>query len=134
MLLLNGQELITPYGIWKILLGALSGVEGAVENKELKEIKANKQPIGQTDDPKPFTTHELILQKGDSIYMFTDGYADQFGGARGKKFMYSQLQEKLVEVSELTMIEQKSALKKIHDEWRGDLEQVDDICVIGIKI
>jgi serine phosphatase RsbU (regulator of sigma subunit) len=105
-----------------------------VNNQELREITPDKQPIGKTDKPKPFTLHTFNLNKGDCIYLFTDGYADQFGGEKGKKFKYKQLQQLLLDNSKLSMEEQKKALEKTFESWKGDLEQVDDILVIGIRV
>jgi len=101
---------------------------------EVKEIVANKQPIGRTDNPKPFTTHSVPLQKGSSFYLFTDGYADQFGGPKGKKFKYRQLEEMLTSFAGMQMEEQKVALDAKIDDWRGELGQVDDVLVIGIRV
>lgn len=104
------------------------------QNNELKEIKANKQPIGKTDHAEPFTTHTIELQKGDSLYLFTDGFADQFGGPKGKKFKYKQLEDLLVSSNDLSISEQHLTLKNTLNSWRGKLEQVDDVCVIGIRV
>lgn len=103
---------------------------------ELLELKATKQPITASSDtpPFPFTNETFALQKGDSIYLFTDGFADQFGGPKGKKFMYKRFREALIAVHHLTMEEQKKELYKIFLDWRGELEQVDDLLVIGIKV
>jgi serine phosphatase RsbU (regulator of sigma subunit) len=98
------------------------------------EIPADKQPIGKNDKPLPFNTHNLQLQKGDILYLFTDGYADQFGGPKGKKFKYKQLQELLLANADRPMEEQKRKLEGALDGWKGNLEQVDDILVIGIRI
>lgn len=105
-------------------------------NNELKEIKADKQAIsGSTDDEKkPYTNHKLQLQKGDVVYLFTDGYADQFGGPKGKKFKHKQLEQILVDIARLPMDEQKQILDKRFEEWRGTLEQVDDVTAIGVRI
>jgi len=103
-------------------------------NFELIEIKPNKQPIGKTVNPKPFTTHSIALQKGDTIYIFTDGFADQFGGPKGKKFMYKPFKELLLSIQEKTMDEQKEILVQHFENWKGSLEQVDDVCVIGVRI
>ena len=101
---------------------------------ELIEIKANKQPIGKTDNPQPFTTHTLQLQKGDIIYLMTDGYPDQFGGEKGKKYKYKQLEQNLIVHSTQTMAEQKNILSANFDAWKGELEQVDDVTILGIRI
>lgn len=100
----------------------------------LKEIPADKQPIGKHDYQKPFTTHCLPIKKGTILYLFTDGYADQFGGPKGKKFKYKQLEEIISTNSHLPMEEQKQILEKAFFDWKGKVEQVDDVCVIGIKI
>lgn len=101
---------------------------------QLIEIKANKQSIGKTESPTPFTSHCVELSKGDLIYLFTDGYADQFGGAKGKKFKYLQLKELLLANSHLSMQEQKRNLDRTIENWKGELEQVDDILIIGIRV
>jgi tetratricopeptide (TPR) repeat protein len=101
--------------------------------KELKEIKGDKQPIGFSDHQKLFTDHAFGLEKEETIYIFTDGYADQFGGEKGKKFKYSQMKELLIRSSLFSMSEQKEILNKTFEEWRSELEQVDDVCVIGVR-
>jgi serine phosphatase RsbU (regulator of sigma subunit) len=103
-------------------------------NLKLEEIKGDKQPIGKTDHPIPFTTHTLALKKDDSIYLFTDGFADQFGGARGKKFMYKQLKDLLVTNYQMSFQEKAPFLKEVLNQWKGELEQVDDVCIIGIRL
>jgi two-component system, sensor histidine kinase LadS len=107
-----------------------------IRNKELIEYKADKQPIGAYIDERvtPFTNHTIATQKGDCLYLFTDGYADQFGGPKGKKFKNQQFKELLIEVSALPMETQKQTLKNKINDWKGSLEQVDDILVIGIRI
>jgi tetratricopeptide (TPR) repeat protein len=105
-----------------------------IHKNKLIEIAPDKQPVGIQDNPKPFTTHLVNIEKGDIIYLFTDGYADQFGGPKGKKFKYKQLQEKLLAIAHLTMEEQKKALEETLETWKGSLEQVDDILVMGIRI
>ncbi len=114
-----------------------------VRNKELIEFKADKQPITAATDSiaKPFTNKTFDLQKGDTIYLFTDGYADQFGGeekdgvkAGGKKFMYKRFKETLVSLQDQSMEDQKAALYHTFEKWRGKLAQVDDVLVIGIRV
>ncbi len=104
------------------------------QNNELHEIRADKQPVAFYTDMKPFTNHTLQLKKGDSIYLITDGYADQFGGPDGKKFKYKKLKELIESNINLPMEEQKQIFANEFEAWRGNLEQVDDVCVIGIKI
>jgi len=108
--------------------------QNQTEPVEVKEVKANKQPIGKTDNPTPFTTHSIPYVKGTSFYLFTDGYADQFGGPKGKKFKYKQLEELLLELSTKEMSIQKETLNSKFEEWKSGIEQVDDVCVIGVKL
>jgi tetratricopeptide (TPR) repeat protein len=105
-----------------------------IQKGKLHEVPADKQPIGKMDRPQPFNTHNLHLQKGDTVYLFTDGYADQFGGPKGKKFKYKQLEELLLANRERPMEEQKNALESTLEDWKGGLEQVDDILMIGIRV
>jgi ligand-binding sensor domain-containing protein/serine phosphatase RsbU (regulator of sigma subunit) len=103
-------------------------------NVKMYEYKGDKQPVGYYSNMKAFTHTEIFAQKGDIIYMFTDGYADQFGGPRGRKFMSSQLKQHIVAMYDKPMNEQKEVLDKLLLDWQGDLEQIDDITVIGIKL
>jgi serine phosphatase RsbU (regulator of sigma subunit) len=104
------------------------------EDPVLNELKADKQPIGLCDEPKPFTTHTLHLHKGDTLYLFTDGYADQFGGPKGKKFKYKQFEELLLATKQLPLSEQFKSVALTLQAWKGSLEQIDDVCVIGIRL
>ncbi len=81
-----------------------------------------------------FTNHTLHLQPGTAFYLFTDGYADQFGGERGKKFMYKKLKELLITTQTKTVKEQKDILVQTYNDWKGELEQIDDVCIIGIRV
>ena len=103
------------------------------EKYKLLEIPPDKQPIGTHPNPHPFTLRTLPLVKGDSVYLFSDGYADQFGGPRRKKFMYRNLADLLLSVHEKSMDEQKNVLEKTINDWRGDIEQIDDILMIGFR-
>ena len=105
-----------------------------ISNNELKEIKADKQPIGKTDNPKPFTTHQIEHQENSIFFLMTDGYPDQFGGEKGKKFKYKQLEDLLLAISAKPLTEQKQVLSKSFDDWKGNLEQVDDVTIIGIRV
>jgi serine phosphatase RsbU (regulator of sigma subunit) len=104
------------------------------DQTELVEVKADKQPIGKSDHAKPFTTHKIEYIEGSVFYLFTDGFADQFGGENGKKFKYKQLSELLLKYKETPLAHQKTVIDKVFENWKGSLEQVDDVCVIGIKI
>ena len=106
-----------------------------VRNGKLIEFKPDKMPVGKyIEDAQPFNLQTINLQKGDIIYTFTDGYADQFGGPNGKKFKYKQLEELLLSNYHLPMKEQQFILEKTINAWKGYLEQVDDILVIGVKV
>ncbi|MES2132566.1 MAG: tetratricopeptide repeat protein [Bacteroidota bacterium] len=121
--------------IWSGANNPLWYIESAGDvSPAITEIKADKQPIGKTDSPKPFTNHEIEYKVATTFYLFTDGYADQFGGEKGKKFKYKQFSNLLLQNYRLSMQEQKDLLDKAFQNWRGDLEQVDDVCVIGIKL
>lgn len=102
--------------------------------EEIEEIKADKQSIGRVDNPQAYQTQKVQLNKGDSIYVFTDGYADQFGGEKGKKFKYKPFKKLIVSVKDDSMEEQLKLISSHFDAWKGSLEQVDDVCVIGVKI
>ncbi|MDF1673935.1 MAG: tetratricopeptide repeat protein [Vicingaceae bacterium] len=105
-----------------------------IRDGKLFETKANKQPIGQFDNPEPYTTHTLELQKGDSIYIFSDGYADQFGGDKGKKLKTANFKQLLLSIQKEPMEKQKQLIDEAFENWKGDLEQLDDVCVIGVRI
>ena len=105
-----------------------------IRNGEILETKATKQPVGKVDKSNPFVSHNIKVEKGDSIYIFSDGYVDQFGGERGKKFKPQAFRELLLSVQTQTMGKQKEIIDENFETWRGDIEQIDDVCVIGIKI
>jgi serine phosphatase RsbU (regulator of sigma subunit)/TPR repeat protein len=105
-----------------------------VSEGRLIEMKPDKQPIGNYAEAKAFTTHSIELQAGDNIYIFTDGFVDQFGGEKGKKFKTANFKNLLLSVQKETMEKQKEILYEAIEKWRGALEQVDDICIIGVQI
>ena len=100
----------------------------------LIEIKADRQPISIYINEKPFTNHIINLTQNDTIYLFSDGYADQFGGVKAKKFMTKRFKNLLVDINHKTLDEQKNILIQKHNDWKGNLKQIDDILVMGIKI
>jgi serine phosphatase RsbU (regulator of sigma subunit) len=97
-------------------------------------VKADKMPIGIFEDHRPFRNHSLYLGTDDTIYLFSDGYADQFGGPNDKKFKYKPFKETLVDIQPQNMTEQREVLYRVIEDWKGDRPQVDDIMVMGIRI
>ena len=105
-----------------------------IRKGEIIEFKPDKQPVGfHMGQQKPFTHHELILEKEDTVYIFSDGYIDQFGGPKQRKFMLKNFKKLLLSIDDKTMDEQKTILKNTLAEWKGDTEQVDDILVMGVR-
>ncbi len=105
-----------------------------IRDGELLEYKADKQPVGNHVHKKPFTKHEIQLFEKDFIYVFTDGIQDQFGGPKNKKFKLAQLREMLLEIHRLPVETQHKKIVERFENWKGDNEQVDDICLIGVSI
>jgi len=105
-----------------------------VTNNVLKELESDRMPVGYGEKKEEFKLHSIKLQKDDTLYLFTDGYADQFGGPKGKKLMYKKLHEFLVNISNQSFESQTEALGANFDSWKGNLEQVDDVCVIGLRV
>ena len=104
------------------------------DSDEIEEVKADKQPIGKYARATPFTNHTLDLNPGDTLYIFSDGYPDQFGGERGKKYKTGRFKKLLVSIRGQDMQQQRATLNQEFESWRGDLEQIDDVCVIGVRI
>ncbi len=106
-----------------------------IRNNELMTFDANKFPVGGLQDfhDDKFKQHVIALEKNDTVYIFTDGYADQFGGEHGKKLMTKRLKEVLLSIQHLTMSEQQVFLKNYLDNWKGNNEQVDDVLMIGMR-
>jgi phosphoserine phosphatase RsbU/P len=106
------------------------------QNNQIIEVKADKKPIGVNEDgvTDTFTNNVVKLAPGDMVYLFSDGYPDQFGGPKGKKFKYKQLTEVLLNIHKEPVDVQRTILDKTLTDWQGDLEQVDDILVIGVRI
>lgn len=101
---------------------------------EINEIKPNKQAIGKVDAAQNFTTHKVELESGDQLYIFTDGFADQFGGEKGKKYKYKPFKDLLIANRNKTLNEQSALILKEFENWKKDLEQVDDVCIIGFRL
>lgn len=106
-----------------------------IQQNVLVEIQGDKQPVGFFEGlEQPFTSHSVDVFDGDCIYVFSDGYVDQFGGPKGKKFKYKQLKEVLMSIHHKKMQEQKNILNQTFNDWKGDLEQLDDVCIVGVRI
>jgi serine phosphatase RsbU (regulator of sigma subunit) len=107
-----------------------------IRNGELIETKADRISIGNTSNNirNYFTNHTIKVEKGDMLYIFSDGFADQFGGQSRRKFMLGSFNKLLLEIYSLTMDEQKESLKKVFYEWKGNNDQVDDILVMGVRV
>jgi serine phosphatase RsbU (regulator of sigma subunit) len=104
-----------------------------VRGGELIHYRADKMPVAIHYKMEPFTLHKIDLQKGDAFYIFSDGYADQFGGPGQKKFMSMKLRETLVTMSAMPMLKQGERLNEIFEEWMGDSPQIDDVTMIGVR-
>lgn len=100
---------------------------------ELIETKADKQPIGRFENRIPFTNHNFDLLEGDSIYLFSDGYADQFGGEKGKKLKTSNYKKLLHKIDSNSSENIKTELDRFYEEWRGKEDQIDDVCIMNVK-
>ncbi|MCB0476795.1 MAG: tetratricopeptide repeat protein [Crocinitomicaceae bacterium] len=112
----------------------LEGVELFENDRMLLEFKADKQPVGQYEFSKDFTTNRVSIQANDEIFLFSDGFADQFGGEKGKKMKLRYLKQMFLSLSSMPMDAQQTHLEETFENWKGDYEQVDDVCVIGIRV
>ncbi|HBX49799.1 MAG TPA: hypothetical protein DEH02_01890 [Bacteroidales bacterium] len=107
-----------------------------VRGEELIQLKADKHAIGDPyeDDFTGYNNYEFTLEKGDQIYVFSDGFCDQFGGPQRRKFMSKNFRETILSMRNLSMAEQRAKLKQVLEDWRGDIEQYDDITVMGVRV
>lgn len=105
-----------------------------IRDKQLLVLQDDRMPVGKGEKVQSFNLFTLQLQPGDYLYLYTDGFADQFGGEKGKKFKYKLLNDWLLEHHQLDIVEQQKQLQIKFENWRGNLEQVDDVCVMGIKL
>jgi serine phosphatase RsbU (regulator of sigma subunit) len=105
-----------------------------IRGEELIATKGDKQPVGSHHDAKPFTTHEVECKPNDRFYLFSDGYGDQFGGEKGKKFKTKSLAELLFKLKSLPLNKQGEKLAEEFENWKGDFEQLDDVCVLGFMV
>jgi ligand-binding sensor domain-containing protein/serine phosphatase RsbU (regulator of sigma subunit) len=119
---------------YKITYAAGNNAPVLFSGGQLIEQPFNKMPIGKGEKSEQFELHEVTAKKGDVLYLYTDGFADQFGGPKGKKFKYKQLNELLLNNANGRMADQKKILAKALNDWKGDFEQVDDVCIVGIRL
>lgn len=118
----------------KLVYSAANNAPVLISSKKTIELPKDKMPVGLGERKEDFTSHTINAAKGDMLYLYTDGFADQFGGDKGKKFKYKPLNELLSSISDLPLQEQKLRLESIFSNWKGNLEQVDDVCIIGIRV
>lgn len=126
-----------PLWIVRKNVGAIwNEADRVLEGSELSllEFKSDKQPVGPYPTMHDFTEKRILLMPDDQLYLFSDGFADQFGGEAGKKFKSTQLKKEVLGLAHKSMVEQGEGLTTLFDLWKGDLEQVDDVCVIGLKL
>ena len=105
-----------------------------ISNNTIQHLECNKMPVGKGERSESFTLYEMNVSKGDAIYLYTDGYADQFGGEKGKKFKYKPLNNLLLSINSTSLLSQKEVLDTAFVHWQGTLEQVDDVLIVGIKV
>ena len=104
------------------------------DSKEVEELKPDRQSIGMVENPKRYKQHEVKLAKGDSVYLFSDGYQDQFGGEKGRKYMKGRFKKFILSIQDQDMQTQLASFEKEFNSWKGNREQIDDVCVIGVRI
>ena len=105
-----------------------------IRNNEIQEFKPNKMPIGYHAEMSPFQSVIIDVQQGDQVYAFSDGFADQFGGSAGKKYKYARFKDFLLQIKDQSMPEQKEQINREFESWKGSYEQLDDVCIIGVRI
>jgi serine phosphatase RsbU (regulator of sigma subunit) len=104
-----------------------------VRDKILTEYRTDKMPVSIHPVMNPFTRYEIQLKPGDTVYLFSDGFADQFGGPMGKKYKYQAFRKLLASISDKEMHEQELQLDREFEQWKGDADQIDDVVVFGLK-
>ena len=118
----------------KLLFSGANNPLTIIRNNEATTLLADRQPIGKFSFGKPFTQQEKILKKGDLIYMYSDGFADQFGGEKRKKYKAADFKRFLLSIQDKDMETQRELIGKEFKRWKGDLEQIDDVCVMGVRV
>jgi serine phosphatase RsbU (regulator of sigma subunit)/tetratricopeptide (TPR) repeat protein len=123
----DGESIVLTYA-------AANNKPVIVYNDQLQELSTDKMPVGLGERKEGFKLNRIEAQPGSMIYLYTDGYADQFGGEKGKKFKYKPFNELLLTINKLPLTEQREILNQKFTEWKGNLEQVDDVCIVGIRL
>jgi len=118
----------------KVTYAAANNSPVVISSESFEELPSDRMPVGHGIKDETFKLYQMELKPNHSLYLYTDGYADQFGGPKGKKLMYKRLNELLVSVSNKSMANQEAVLNDTFNSWKGDLEQIDDVCIIGLKI
>ena len=131
---MDGVLLCVDYSTRKITYSASYNAPVIVRDNRIIKSAADKMPIGEGVKKEPFNNYELEVIKGDTVYLYTDGFADQFGGPQGKKFKYKQLRELMHSASQLPLNRQSEKFNAAFESWQGSLDQVDDVTCIGIRI
>ena len=131
----NPLYIVSKHGLNSSETGDLKPVYISQKGLNLYEVKANRFPIGNyTEETLEFTNHQIQLNSGDTVYLFSDGFVDQFGGEKGKKYRYKKFKEYLVSMNDLSMKDQKSKLETEFIDWMGPHKQIDDVLVIGSRL
>lgn len=131
---MDGVLLCVDKSNGQITYAAANNAPVLVSNKQLNELPFDKMPVGKGVNENKFNLYGVKLSPQDTLYLYTDGYADQFGGPKGKKFKYKQLNELLVNIHSKNTQQQKENLESAFLDWKKDLEQVDDVCIIGLQV
>ncbi|MBK6521988.1 MAG: tetratricopeptide repeat protein [Sphingobacteriaceae bacterium] len=118
----------------KITYAASNNAPFIIKNNTLSILDADKMPIGKGEKNEPFKLYEFEMNKGDQLYLSTDGFADQFGGPKGKKYKYKPMYDLILKNCNLPVLQQEELLFAEFETWRGQLEQVDDVCILGIRL
>ncbi|MBL7913185.1 MAG: tetratricopeptide repeat protein [Bacteroidia bacterium] len=129
----DGVILCIDKALNKITYASANNSPIIIRGGQIIELPKDKMPVGKGEREEAFTLNEIKIETGDTLYLYTDGYADQFGGPKGKKYKYKQLNNYLLNIHQLPVKEQNSNLLSNFQYWKGELEQVDDVCIIGIK-
>ena len=104
------------------------------DSNKIEELKPDRQAIGLVDKPKLFSQHQVKLKVGDSVYLFTDGFQDQFGGPKGKKYMKGKMKKFILSIQSQDVQEQLTSFDNEFNAWKGNYDQIDDVCVMGVRI